>query len=263
MNIMKAWRFEAGAALVLLAAGTACADNTGRLSFSVASRTGSAPAANVAAPVMAPSLQGSCAAGQAQIALGTDQICLTRVDLVLRRIELQRVEVATCDAVPDNGDCEEFETGPILLTLPPFAVTQVTVKDVPNGIFDKLEFEIHKPDPSNDGVFIATLPQGFPSGVSIRVQGFYNANAQPFDFQTDLDAGVEVQLNSPLTVSGGTANIDLQIDLSSWFKNGAGTGLVDPASANKGFPNESLVANNIKTSFHGFEDDNKDGQPDH
>ncbi len=263
MKIMKTRRFEAGAALVLLAAAAACADNTGRLSFSVASGTGSAPAGSVVSPVIAANLQASCATGQAQIVLGTDQICVTRVDLVLRKIELKRLEVTACDAVPDNDDCEEFESGPILATLPPFGVTQVTVKDAPNGTYDKFEFEIHKPDPSNDGLFIGTLPQGFPSGVSIRVQGFYNANAQPFDFQSDLDVGMEVTLNTPLTVSGGTANVDLQIDLSGWFKNGAGTGLVDPASANKGGANESVVANNIQNSFKAFEDDNKDGLADH
>ena len=262
MKIMKTRWVEVGAALMLLAAAAACSDNAGRLSFSLAARTGSVPAAS-GSPAMGASLQASCATGQTQITLGTDQICVTRVDLVLREIELKRLEVAACDAIPDNGDCEDFETGPILVTLPPFGVTQVTVKDAPNGMYDKFEFKIHKPDPSNDGGFVGTLPQGFPSGVSIRVQGVYNANAQSFDFQSDLDVGMEVALNTPLTVSGGSANVDLQIDLSSWFKNGAGTGLVDPASANKGFPNESLVANNIKASFHGFEDDNRDGLPDH
>jgi hypothetical protein len=34
---------------------------------------------------------------------------------------------------------------------------------------------------------------------------------------------------------------------------------VDPASANKGGANESVVANNIQTSFKAFDDDNRDG----
>ena len=38
---------------------------------------------------------------------------------------------------------------------------------------------------------------------------------------------------------------------------------VDPASANPGQPNESVVANNIQTSFDAFEDDNDDGLADH
>src|SRR2546422_60720 len=185
MKIMKTRWVEVGAALMLLAAAAACSDNAVRLSFSLAARTGSVPAAS-GSPAMGASLQASCATGQTQITLGTDQICVTRVDLVLREIELKRLEVAACDAIPDNGDCEDFETGPILVTLPPFGVTQVTVKDAPNGMYDKFEFKIHKPDPSNDGGFVGTLPQGFPSGVSIRVQGVYNANAQSFDFQSDL-----------------------------------------------------------------------------
>src|SRR2546425_12688128 len=162
MQIMKTRWFEAGAALMLLAAAAACSDNSGRLRFSLAARTGSAPAAS-GSPAMAASL-GSCATGQAQITLGTDQICVTRVDLVLREIELKRLEVAACDAIPDNGDCADFETGPILATLPPFGLTQVTLKDAPNGMYDKFEFKIHKPDPSNDGGFVGTLPQGFQIG---------------------------------------------------------------------------------------------------
>jgi len=34
---------------------------------------------------------------------------------------------------------------------------------------------------------------------------------------------------------------------------------VSPASANKGQPNESIVANNIQNSFKAFEDDDRDG----
>lgn len=248
---------------LLLLAAAACQDNTGRLTFSVTPGPNVKAAPSVVAPGISANLQAGCATGQAPIALGADQICLTRVDIIVREVELKRIETSVCDAIPDNGDCEDFETGPILLTMPPFAVTQVTVKDAPNGTYDKLEFEIHKPDPSNDALFVGTLPQGFPSGVSIRVQGFYNGSTQPFDFQTDVNAGVEVMLAQPLTVSGGAANVDLMIDVSSWFKNGAGSGLVDPASANKGGANESLVANNIQSSFKAFEDDNRDGVSDH
>jgi len=51
----------------------------------------------------------------------------------------------------------------------------------------------------------------------------------------------------------------LQPAIATWFLNGAKTALVSPASANKGQPNESIVANNIQNSFKAFEDDDRDG----
>jgi len=67
-------------------------------------------------------------------------------------------------------------------------------------------------------------------------------------------------LPSPATVQAGQSlNVTLRVELSGWYLNAAKTALVDPASANKGGANESVVANNIQTSFNAFEDDNHDG----
>src|SRR5262245_61064924 len=52
------------------------------------------------------------------IVLGNDTIVLRSVELVLREIELKRVEAAGCDSVAGNDDCEEFETGTTLVSLP-------------------------------------------------------------------------------------------------------------------------------------------------
>jgi len=63
-----------------------------------------------------------------------------------------------------------------------------------------------------------------------------------------------------VTVADGqTINVTLRVDISTWFLNDAKTALVDPASANNGGANESIVANNIQNSFGAFEDDNRDG----
>jgi hypothetical protein len=51
------------------------------------------------------------------------------------------------------------------------------------------------------------------------------------------------------------------VNLDDWFKNGSGT-FVDPASANKGQPNEGLVKSNIETSLNAFEDNDHDGVDD-
>ena len=248
---------------LLLVAAAACTDSTGRVSFSTTTRSG-APAASVTAAISAALQAGPACSGLLIPAPTgtTDQLCITSAGLILREVELKRVEVAACDALPDNGDCADFETGPAFLPLP-LTSTQVSadvsVKDAPPGMYDRLEFEVHKPDATE---VVQGLPQGFPSGISIEVQGTFNGTA--FDYQTDLNAKQEVRFATPLDLAAGTTkNVTLSVDLSGWFKNASGTALVDPASANKGQPNESVVANNIQVSFKGFEDDNHDGISDH
>jgi hypothetical protein len=59
--------------------------------------------------------------------------------------------------------------------------------------------------------------------------------------------------------AGGSINVTLRVDISTWFLNDTQTALVDPASANNGGANQSIVANNIQNSFKAFEDDNRDG----
>ena len=52
------------------------------------------------------------------------------------------------------------------------------------------------------------------------------------------------------------------VDIANWFLNAGGTALVDPASANKGQPNESVVRDRIEASIEAFRDDDHDGHDD-
>ena len=230
----------------------ACTDGTtGTMSLSLTARGGAAAVTTSGDSTM--------------ITLGNDTVIVRSVDLVLREIELKRADVLACDAVEDNGDCQEFETGPVLLSLPlgSAAITQLVSVVAPAGTYDKFEFEIHKPNSGDDAAFIAAHPDF--AGVSIRVTGTYSqAGARSdFTFTSDVDQGEEAGLVPPVTVQeGGAVNITLRVDISGWFLNGSKTALIDPASANKGQPNESLVANNIQNSFDAFEDDDHDGLED-
>ncbi len=254
------------AALALAAALTACSNgNTGAVSFSLsARRPPPAPLAALSAdPATMPTI--SSAGDSTIITLGNDTIILRSVELVLRKIELKKVETTACDDVPGNGDCEEFETGAVLVSLPlgaTAATTEVTV-DAPAGLYDKLEFEIHKVDPSADATFLAAHP-GF-DGISIKVTGTYSqaGTRSDFTYTTALDASQEAVLNPPLPVaSGSAANLTLRFDVSSWYLNAGKTALVNPATANPGGANESIVNDNIKQSFEAFKDDNHDGRDD-
>lgn len=255
--------FGAPLAAVLLAA---CSDNTGgRLSLAMSSVRPAVAVASAGLSGSAASPSVTTAGDSTVIAFGSDTIILRSVQVVLREIELKRVEAASCDAVQGNGDCEEFEMGTTLVSLPLGSTATETVISVnaPAGMYDKLEFKIHKPESSDDAAFIAANPNF--AGVSIRVAGTYSQGGtrSDFTFTSDLDASQEVDLPIPLTVSDGQpANVTMRVDIANWFLNVGGTALVDPASANKGQPNESVVRDRIEASFDAFRDDDHDGHDD-
>lgn len=256
-------RLVPAAALTSLAACSNGGGGAGSLSLSLSAR--SAPAASVASTGsgLAPAV---VAAGDSTvIALGNDTLILRSVAAVLEQVELKRLESASCDSIPTNGDCEEFESGPVLATFPlgsTNSVAAVTV-NAPAGQYDKLEFQIHKTDStsSKDAAFIAANPDF--KDISIRVTGTFShaGSRSDFVFTSGLDASEELGFNPPLTVVDGTpANLTIRLDVSTWFVNSGA--LIDPASANVGGPNEGIVQNNIKNSVDAFEDDNRDGRDD-
>jgi len=253
-------------ALALLFVVAACSDSTmGTVSFSLTARNAVAPAPSAALSGAAPAPSVTAAGDSTLIVLGNDSVIVRRAQLVVRKVELKRSDVATCDAIEGNGDCEEFETGPVLVSLPlgsALIAQQVSVA-VPPGTFSALEFEIHKPSSSDDAAFIAANPDF--ATISIRVTGTYSqaGTRSNFTFTSDVNQSQESSLVPPVAVhEGQSLNVTLRADLSGWYLNGTKTALVDPALANKGQPNESLVANNIQNSFDAFEDDNHDGLED-
>ena len=132
--------------------------------------------------------------------------------------------------------------------------------DAAAGTYRELEFKVHTPgDDSQDGSFLSQHPEF--TGVSIRAEGQWNGS--PFVYVTDLSAEQEVALVPPLTIAAdGNTDLTLKVDLQAWFLNGGRTAFVNPATANKGQPNEGVVKENIKRSFDAFEDDDHDGERD-
>jgi len=241
--------------LVMLAA--ACSEGTtGAVSLALSAAR---PVGITAAP------QVTAAGDSTVVTLGNDTIILRSVELVLQEIELKRVEEAGCDDIVGNEDCEEFETGPVLASLPLGTTATETMVSIsaPPGQYDELEFKIHKPESSDDAAFIAAHPNF--DGVSIRVTGTYSkaGTRSDFVFISDLDANQEVDLAPPLTVTEGSpSTVTLRVDVATWFLDLAGIALVDPASANKGQPNEDVVKRHIESSIDAFRDDDHDGHDD-
>ncbi len=251
--------------LALLALGTvisACSDNTGptaggpatvSLSFTT---TGSAGAAFSRSSF---GIGANLAVADTFVS-GSDTLIVTRARVVLREIELKRVNEFACDSIMGDDDgCEKFEAGPILVDLPlNGSVTTAVSVPIDTGTYDEIEFDIHKPSDDNaaDSAFVAQN-LGF-ADISIRVDGTFNG--QPFVYESDLNVDQEIELATPLVITDMTAqtNVTLRVDLSTWFRSGTG-GLVDPQTGNKGGANEGLVKENIKNSFEAFEDEDRDG----
>lgn len=240
------------ATLVLsLALLAACSDGTGPASdgtgrVRLALSTGASLAAG-------PSLAAS-----ETYTLGGTTLVLTRVQLVLREIELKRTEhSASCmddQEGESDDDCEELAFGPMLLDLPLNGTTsQVVTIEADTGTYRELEFKVHTPeDDGGDAAFLAQHPDF--RRVSIRAEGTWNGT--PFVFISDLGVEQELDLVPPLSItSAGSTDLTLQVDLRAWFLNSGGSAFVNPATANKGQPAEGLVKENIKRSFEAYEND--------
>jgi hypothetical protein len=255
--------------IVVVAGLSACGESgTGRVDLQLSTRTSTPTAASSASPRFSVS-----AAGQATITLGGDQIILDQVELVLRKIKFQGIGAGACNTGPGTEaesaaeDCGEFRAGPELFDLPldPGIVPTFTAT-VPVGSYSEVQFQIHRPtDANGDAAFIAAHPDF--ENTSIRVTGTYQKSGDPapvpFTYTTDLTEVVNVEMDQPVDVAeGAELGVTLAIDLSGWFANAGGTGLVDPAQALDGQPLESFVEQNIRTSFRLFEDENKDGAAD-
>lgn len=201
---------------------------------------------------------GPAMAASETYTVGGTTLVLSRVQLVLREIELKRTEDSTtCSDDSEGGsddNCEEIEFGPILLDLPlNGSVSQVVTVEADTGTYRELEFEVHKPeDDGEDAAFLAQHPDF--RRVSIRVEGTWNGT--PFVFLSDLEVEQELDLVPPLRIeAAGNTDLTLRVDLRSWFLNSGGTALINPATANQGQSAEGLVKENITRSFEAFEND--------
>lgn len=262
---LKSGLLVAPLAAALFAACTT--DSTGRVSLALSSiRPGSpSPSATIFGGAASPTVV--TAGDSTVIAMGNDTIIIRSAELVLKEVELKRVEAQECDSVEGNDDCDEFEVGPFLVALPLGTTATATVVsiDAAPGMYDELQFKIHKPedDAAEDDAFLAANPTF--ARISIRVTGTYSqaGTRSDFTYESDLNAEQETLLSPPLTVSEGQpVNVTLRIDIAGWFLNAAGDALVNPATANKGQPNEQVVENRIQASIDAFRDDDHNGHDD-
>ncbi len=225
-------------------------------------------------------LNGGPAAADVVVTKGTDNIVISQVQIVARKIRLRRSD-GTCTEDPNQEDapaavigsgrandgteqeganedaeCPVLKLGPLLLE-PPLtdgAVTTFTA-DVPVGTYTRVRIQIHKPKGSKDVDFLAAHPDF--ADVSIRVKGTFDGT--PFTFDSQLTEEEEIQLPSPVDVTtAGSTAFTLFLDVRGWFLDQTGAALVNPSSAAM----RSLIEHNIRSSFRAFRDEDHDGGDD-
>lgn len=190
------------------------------------------------------------------------RLTLDRVALVVQDLEL---EGETGECVPDDGSpndtgCQEFARGPFLVELPlDGSVLRLMTVDVPAGVYDELEFDIHATG-HDGGRHDVALLQEYPemARVSMRIEGTYDG--EPFLFTVDYDEEQEAELSPELIVREGSAvGLTVVLDVARWFESPQG--LVDPRQAMEDGPFEDLVEDNIERTVRAFRDDDGDGRP--
>ena len=214
---------------------------TGSLSFSSRYSSGQAPALSL-----------SKTSGTAAV----DSIRITRARLVLKDIKFK-------SAV----DSMNFKTGPMVIELNLTSATQtLALQDVPFATYNRIEFDVHRTQPSEISGMSAAEQAVFADFLtgqvySIIIDGTVYRTGQSdtaFVYRSKVDAQQKYDLvpSLPITESNPDANVTLLISSGSWF-TGPG-GLVDPTDPN----NEGVIDENLKAAIRAFKDNNKDGSKD-
>lgn len=189
------------------------------------------------------------------VSVAGDSVIIRRAEIVLKEIQLAPTESGECE--PDEEEhCAMLQVEPALIALP-LGDRAERVSTVPASprTYIGYHFAIHPPDADHDGPFLASHPE-FAS-TSIRVTGSFRRRGKGHDFVylSDFSERQEGPLQPPLTVSpGATVSVTLRLNVAGWFLNADQTALIDPATANRGQPNETLVRDNIRRSV-GFDED--------
>lgn len=178
-----------------------------------------------------------------------ESITLSSAKVLLREISFHEAS---------SDESTDVESGSVVVSLRlDGSVTEITVGDIRPGVYDRISFDLHKPEDGED-----VGDPDFGSGMSgsqrfsAVARGLYGMTG--FIYRSRESARQEVRLASPMTVAEGSrVNVTLVVDPNRWFL--VDGSVVDPNDRN----NADRIDENIKASFEeGFRDDDRDGEPD-
>jgi len=244
----------------------ACSDSNGpgrgsgtNVSIAVATLTAPAGGGRIAAPSTISLDREITSPG------GAHTLVITGAEVSLSRLELATVDSAGCaeDDHPENDDdrCHQLQAGPMLVDLPTDnSVVSLLTLQLPAGTYHALEAKIRPVSPADNGgtAFLAAHPEF--ANASVRVTGTFDGT--PFTYAGSPNASLELSFNPPLTVGSSATTVTVHVSIDRWFADRNGN-LIDPSTANAGGANEQLVSDNVRRSFHAFEDNEHRGDDGH
>ena len=195
-------------------------------------------------------------------------LVLSKIQVVVDKIELNENDETSCvGEIEEHGDddhaeageeCEDVARDPVLVDIPVDAAAH-TVLSVPltPGTYRKLEAKL---EPARDDATAFNTANPNLVGKSIRVEGTFKGT--PFVFTSAVRSGLEMEFDPPLVIDATTTNATVSIDVAKWFLDRDGNA-IDPSSATPGSEALSRIEDNIRRSFHAFEDDDRSGEDDH
>ena len=199
------------------------------------------------------------------VGTGTDFV-LQKVQLVFPRLDLDRAGTADCvgDVESDDDhetmgeDWEDVSRIPLLVDVPlDDALHPVINIPLAEGTFSELEAKL-APARSTATDFNTANPNLV--GKSVRVEGTFKGT--PFVFTSAVRARVEMEFDPPLVIDATTKNATVAIDVRKWFLNPDGS-VIDPTTATPESAARQQIEQNIRRSFHAFEDDDERGEDHH
>ncbi len=195
--------------------------------------------------------------GKSAASAVADSITITRARLVLKDIKFK-----------SSLDSMNFKTGPVVVQLNLSSANQtLDVRDVPLASYRRVEFDVHRTQPSEISGMSTTEQAAFADFLadqvySIIIEGTVYRTGQSdttYVYRSKVDAQQKHDLMPELVVSDQSpaANVTFLISSGSWFRDSGGL-LVDPTDPN----NEGIIDENLKASIRVFKDNNKDGSKD-
>jgi hypothetical protein len=245
----------------------ACSDSNGpgngsgtNLSIAVATLT-----AGSAGRIVAPGVPTVSLERHVTTPGGTHTLVINSAAISLSRIELATVDSAGCaeDDHPEHDDdrCHELDTGAMLVDLPTDnSVVSVLSLQLPAGTYHALEAKIRpvRTDDNGGSAFLSAHPEF--ANASVRVDGTFDGT--PFTYTGSPNASLELSFDPPITVGSTATTVTVHVSIDRWFMDRDGN-LINPATANAGGANEQLVRDNVRRSFHAFEDNEHHGDDGH
>lgn len=255
MRIFDRHRFlGACAVMAVVPAMAGCGDSSGPNGSANVSVSFSVPAPGLRTPSV---VQASLVPVRDNAGNSLD---ITLAQIVVAEVELERADDSEdCDASARRTPCEEFEAGPVLVTLNTSGgLTTLFTDPIPAGTYDELEIEIERPDEDDAATRAFRAANPAFSNASVRLTGTFNG--QPFDVFVDVETELELLLSPPLVVGASNPmNLTIEIDVSKFFV-GTNGNFIDPRTLSSNSTARDRVRSNIRAAFRAFEDDDRNGR---